>query len=111
MTGAVALAALLLAEASVPSSALTEAQAVELALKNSPQVRYRHYTVEDAEAETEAGLAWNNPMLRVGGMRYEQLIDPAIDRIETYNYHNLTGRIAAQLDQMIHRSGQLWRNP
>lgn len=80
MTGAVALAALLLAEASAPSSALTEAQAVELALKNSPQVRYRHYTVEDAEAETEAGLAWNNPMLRVGGMRYEQLIDPFIDR-------------------------------
>lgn len=86
MTGAVALAALLFAEASIPNSALTEEQAVELALKNSPQVRYRGYTVDEAEAQTEAGLAWNNPLLRVGGLRYEELVDPAMDR-RSYGSH------------------------
>lgn len=86
MTGALALTALLFAEVSSGNSALTEQQAVELALKNSPQVRYRGYSVEEAEAQTEAGLAWNNPFLRLGGMRYEQLIDPAIDR-RSYGSH------------------------
>jgi outer membrane protein TolC len=86
MTGALALTALLFAEVSSGNSALTEQQAVELALKNSPQVRYRGYSVEEAEAQTDAGLAWNNPLLRVGGMRYEQLIDPAIDR-RSYGSH------------------------
>jgi len=72
----------LLVLAAVPAntSSLTEEQAVEQALQNSPQVRYRGHTVEEAEAQTEAGLAWNNPFLRFSGLRYDQLIDPAIDR-------------------------------
>jgi outer membrane protein TolC len=86
MTAALALAALLLAEVPVATSALTEAQAVELALKNSPQVRFRGHFVAEAEAQTEVGLAWNNPLLRVGGMRYDQLVDPLIDR-RTYAEH------------------------
>jgi outer membrane protein TolC len=86
MTGALALAALLAAEVPVPTSALTEQQAVELALKNSPQVRFRSHFVTEAEAQTEVGLAWNNPLLRVGGMRYDELIDPAIDR-RSYGEH------------------------
>ena len=40
---------------------------------------------------------WENDTLR---------IDPAGDRIEAYSYRNLTGRIAAQLDRLIHRTGQ-----
>jgi outer membrane protein TolC len=86
MTGALALTALLFAEVPVSNAALTEQQAVELALKNSPQVRFRGHSVAEAEAETEVGLAWNNPLLRVGGMRYDQLIDPAIDR-RSYGQH------------------------
>jgi len=86
MTGALALTALLFAEFPIPTSPLTEQQAVELALKNSPQVRFRTHFVAEAEARTEVGLAWHNPLLRVAGMRYDQLIDPAIDR-RSYGEH------------------------
>jgi outer membrane protein TolC len=85
MTAALALITLL---ASAPESAapLTEQQAVELALRNSPQVKFRGHFVDEAEALTDASLAWNNPLLRLGGMRYDQLIDPAIDR-RSYGDH------------------------
>jgi len=85
MTGALALA-LLLAGAPTLTDPLTEAEAVELALRNSPQVKFRGHFVEEAESLTEAGLAWNNPLLRVGGLRYDQLVDPAIDR-RSYGEH------------------------
>ena len=86
MTGALALTASLLAQASVPTAPLSETQAVELALKNSPQVRFRAHFLEEARAQTEVLLVWNNPLLRVSGLRYDQLIDPAIDR-RTYGEH------------------------
>ncbi len=40
---------------------------------------------------------WENDSLR---------IDPAGDRIEAYSYRNLTGRMAARLDRLIHRPSQ-----
>lgn len=64
----------------VPESPLSESDAVELALKNSPEVRARGHFVAEAEAQTDVALAWNNPLLRIGGMRYDQLVDPLIDR-------------------------------
>ena len=85
MTAALALA-LLLASDPATTSPLTEQQAVDLALRNSPQVKFRGHFVEEAEALTDAGLAWNNPLLRFSGMRYDQLIDPAIDR-RSYGEH------------------------
>ena len=85
MTGALALTALLFADVSVPSP-LGEAQAVELALQNSPQVRFRGHFVEEARAKTDVALAWRNPLLRVGGLRYDQLIDPVVDR-RTHGEH------------------------
>jgi outer membrane protein TolC len=80
----------LLVLAAVPAGTgpLTEQQAVEQALQNSPQVRYRSHTVEEAEALTEAGLAWNNPQFRIGGLRYHQLIDPMVDG-RSYGSHPL----------------------
>jgi outer membrane protein TolC len=86
MNGALALTVLLFADVPGPTSALTEQQAVDLALKSSPQIRFRTHFVAEAEAQTEVGLAWNNPLLRVGGLRYDQLIDPAIDR-RSYSEH------------------------
>jgi outer membrane protein TolC len=80
----------LLVLAAVPTNTgpLTEGQAVEQALQNSPQVRYRGHSVEEAEAQTEAGLAWNNPLFRIGGLRYHQLVDPMIDG-RSYGNHPL----------------------
>jgi outer membrane protein TolC len=80
------LAWLVMAAVPAAGAPLTEDQAVELALKNSPQVRFRSHFAEEAEAQTEVGLAWNNPLLRVGGMRYDQLLDPMIDR-RSYGEH------------------------
>jgi outer membrane protein TolC len=73
---------ILLAMAGLPpmGSPLTEEQAVAMALQSSPEVRLRGHLVDEAEALTEVGLAWNNPLLRLGGARYDQLVDPAIDR-------------------------------
>ena len=85
MTAALALVLLLAGYVAI-TSPLTESQAVELALRNSPQVKFRGHFVEEAEALTDASLAWNNPLLRLGGMRYDQLIDPAIDR-RSYGDH------------------------
>ena len=85
MTAALALVLLLAGDAAI-TAPITENQAVELALRNSPQVKYRGHFVEEAEALTDASLAWNNPLLRLGGMRYDQLIDPAIDR-RSYGDH------------------------
>jgi outer membrane protein TolC len=85
MTAALALVLLLAGDVAI-TSPLTESQAVELALRNSPQVKFRGHFVEEAEALTDASLAWNNPLLRLGGMRYDQLIDPAIDR-RSYGDH------------------------
>jgi outer membrane protein TolC len=57
---------------------MTEDEAVALALQNSPEVHWRGYAVEESEALTQAGLAWNNPVLRVGGLRYDRLAEPAV---------------------------------
>jgi outer membrane protein TolC len=80
--------ALLAMAAPVAGAPLTEDQAVELALRNSPQIKFRGHFADQAQAETEASLAWNNPKLRLSGMRYDQLVDPAIDR-RTYGDHPL----------------------
>jgi outer membrane protein TolC len=79
-------APLVLAAAPALSSPLTEDQAVELALRNSPQVKFRGHFFEEAKARTDADLHWNNPQLRISDMRYGQLVDPAIDR-RTYGDH------------------------
>jgi outer membrane protein TolC len=81
-----ALALVVMAAMPAVTSSLTEEQAVEMALRDSPQVRFRGHFVDEAEALTDVGLAWNNPLLRLGGMRYDQLIDPAIDR-RSYGDH------------------------
>ena len=54
-----ALAFLATAAAPAVTTPLTEEQAVELALRNSPQIKFRGHFVDQAEAETEASLAWN----------------------------------------------------
>jgi outer membrane protein, heavy metal efflux system len=86
VSGALALTLLLASATAPPAGPLTEEQAVALALQNSPQVRSRGHFVEEAEAETEVGLAWNNPLLRLGGLRYDQLVDPMVDR-RSYGSH------------------------
>jgi outer membrane protein TolC len=84
MTGALAL--LVMAAAPAVATPLTEEQVVEMALRNSPQVLFRSHFLDEAKALTEVGLVWNNPHLRFAGMRYDELIDPAIDR-RTYGEH------------------------
>lgn len=81
-------ALLVLAATPALPSPLTEDQAVELALKQSPQVRFRGHFVEEAKARTDADLRWNNPQLRIEDLRYGQLLEPAIDR-RTYGDHPL----------------------
>jgi outer membrane protein TolC len=81
-----ALAFVLMAAAPAVTAPLTEADAVSLALRNSPQIKFRGHFVDQAEAETEASLAWNNPLLRLGDLRYDQLVDPMIDR-RSYGEH------------------------
>jgi outer membrane protein TolC len=79
---------LLLAAAPANDVRLTEDQAVEQALQNSPQVSYRGHSVEEAEALTEAGLAWNNPLLRISGLRYDRTIEPLVEG-NSYSDHPL----------------------
>jgi len=83
-----ALALVVMAGASGLGAPLTEADAVATALRNSPQVKFRGHFVDEAKALTEAGLSWNNPHLRVGGMRYDELVAPVVDR-RTYGDHPL----------------------
>jgi outer membrane protein TolC len=83
-----ALAWLLVVAAAAPASPLTEADAIALALRNSPRVKSHDHLVVEANAQTEAGLAWNNPQLRVSGLRYDQLLEPAIERA-SYGDHPL----------------------
>lgn len=83
-----ALALLVLGAAVAGGSSLSEADAVALALQKSPQVKAGGHFVDEAVARTEAGLAWNNPLLRFGGLRYEQLVDPLVDR-RSYGNHPL----------------------
>jgi outer membrane protein TolC len=80
------LAVMLVLGAAASPGPLSEADAVALALQNSPQVRSRTHFFDEAQALTEAGLAWNNPLLRLSGMRYDELIDPLIDR-RSYSNH------------------------
>lgn len=70
----------LLVATAVPAAGqgLTEAQAVELALQNSPQLQAHGHAVDEAAALTEASLAWNNPLLRISGARSDQLLEPAL---------------------------------
>lgn len=84
MSPAAALLSMVIAGA--PTGPLSEADAIALALQNSPQVRRHDQLVVEASAQTEAGLAWNNPQLRVSGLRYDQLVEPAIER-ESYGDH------------------------
>jgi outer membrane protein TolC len=77
---------MVMAAAGPGSGPLTESDAVALALQNSPQVRERGHSFDEAQALTEASLAWNNPHLRLSGMRYDELIDPLIDR-RSYSNH------------------------
>lgn len=81
-----ALALALLAAAAGAGPSLSEADAVALALRNSPQIKARGHFMNEASALTEASLAWNNPQLRLGGLRYDQLIDPLVDR-RSYGDH------------------------
>jgi outer membrane protein TolC len=80
------LTLLLVAAAPLPKATLTEDQAVERALKNSPQIRFRSHFVDEAKALTDVGLRWNNPLLRISGVRYDQVVDPAIDQ-RSYSEH------------------------
>jgi outer membrane protein TolC len=81
-----ALALVVIAGAATGSAPLTAADAVAIALQNSPQLKARGHFVDEAKARTDVGLSWNNPSLRVGGMRYDELIEPAIDR-RSYGTH------------------------
>jgi outer membrane protein TolC len=83
-----ALTVLAMVAAAAMASPLTEADAVALALRNSPRVKSHDHLVVEASAQTEAGLAWNNPQLRVAGLRYDQLVEPAIERT-SYSDHPL----------------------
>jgi outer membrane protein TolC len=83
----IALVALLvMAGAPNPGAPLSEDQAVALALENSPEIRWRVHAIEESQALAQAGLAWNNPLLRVAGLRYDQLVEPAIEG-ENYGDH------------------------
>jgi outer membrane protein TolC len=86
VTGVLAL--LLMAGVSAQGAALTEEDAVALALRNSPQVKSRDHFVDEATALTDAGLAWNNPHLRISGLRYDELVEPLVDR-RSYGTHPL----------------------
>jgi outer membrane protein TolC len=81
-----ALALVVMAGASGMGAPLTETEAVATALRNSPQVKFRGHYVDEAKALTDVGLSWNNPHLRVGGLRYDELIGPVVDR-RTYGDH------------------------
>jgi outer membrane protein TolC len=86
VTGTLAL--LVLAAAATGGTPLSESDAVTLALQRSPQIKARGHFVDEAAALTEAGLSWNNPLLRLSGLRYDQLVDPLIDR-RSYGNHPL----------------------
>lgn len=70
------IALLLLAEVQ-SGPALSEARAVDMALKNSPRLRAQQDSVDEARALTDVATRWNNPQLRVSGLRYDQTIKPA----------------------------------
>jgi len=77
-------ALLLLAQAG--GGTYTETQAIDLAMKQSPLLTSRDLRVEEAEALAEVARRWNNPELRISGMRYGTLVDPGLDR-RTYPDH------------------------
>jgi outer membrane protein TolC len=83
MTALLALLVMTAAPAAVP---LTEERAVALALQNSPELAWRRHAVDEKEALTQAGLAWQNPVLRVSGLRYDRLVQPAVER-QDYGEH------------------------
>jgi outer membrane protein TolC len=84
----VALALAVVVANAAPTLSLTEEQAVALALRESPQVKSRRDFLEESEAQTEASLAWNNPLVRATGLRYDELIEPGLgDR--SYGRHPL----------------------
>ncbi len=74
------LLALLLAAQVEAGLALSEEQAVELALKNSPALRAQRDSVDEARALTDVETRWNNPELRVSGLRYDRLVEPTVNR-------------------------------
>jgi outer membrane protein TolC len=77
-------ALLLIAQAG--GATYTESQVVELAIQNSPLLASRGHQLEESEALVDVARRWENPELRLTGMRYGQLVDPALDR-RTYGDH------------------------
>lgn len=57
---------------------LSEADAVALAVSNSPQVKARVHQVDEARALSQVALRWNNPLLHIAGARYDRLVEPAL---------------------------------
>jgi outer membrane protein TolC len=81
------LPALLLVLAQVPTAgAYTEAQAVERALVNSPLLKAKDHEVDEASALTDVATRWSNPQLRISKLRYDQLVEPAVQG-RTYGDH------------------------
>lgn len=80
------LAVVALAGVALPGGPLDEQQAVALALQNSPQLRWHDHAVDEAVALTQASLAWSNPLLHVSGLRFDRVVEPALDR-RAYGEH------------------------
>jgi outer membrane protein TolC len=83
-----ALALVVVVANAAPTLSLTEEQAVALALRESPQVKSRRDFFDESQAQTEASLAWNNPLVRATGLRYDELIEPGFGG-RSYGQHPL----------------------
>jgi outer membrane protein TolC len=82
------LPSLLLVLAQVPTAGATytEAQAVERALVHSPLLKAKDDEVDEASAWTDVATRWSNPQLRISKLRYDQLVEPAVQG-RTYGDH------------------------
>lgn len=70
--------------------ALTEAEAVELALRASPALKALAAQLDETRALEDAAGRWNNPELRIQKLRSDRLIEPGL-RQATYPDHPLEG--------------------
>lgn len=77
---------LLLLSSEAGGVTFNEAQVIERALKESPRLKAREYQLEETQAYVEVARRWNNPQLRISGLRYDQLVDPAFDH-RSYGNH------------------------
>ena len=82
------LPALLLVLAQIPaaSATYTEVQAVERALVHSPLLEAKDHEADEASALTDVATRWSNPQLRISKLRYDQLVEPAVQG-RTYGDH------------------------